>query len=114
MANTFNPSSAMNTMMMSNHIMGHFNKIVHSNNSVYETLTDTSFISQTSIMLIQILFVSIFSAFSTHITENFSFCKRYIKMYNGTKESYFADYKNGYVQIINNKTGNVVYSTKVK
>ena len=77
MANTFNPSSAMNTMMMSNHIMGHFNKIVHSNNSVYETLTDTSFISQTSIMLIQILFVSIFSAFSTHITENFSFCKRF-------------------------------------
>ena len=46
--------------------------------------------------------------------ESLSFCKRYIKMYNNTKESYFADYKNGYVQIINNKTGNVVYSTKVK
>jgi hypothetical protein len=35
-------------------------------------------------------------------------------MYNGTKESYFADYKNGFVQIVNNQTGNVVYSTKVK
>ena len=46
--------------------------------------------------------------------ESLIFCKKYIKMYNGSKESYFADYKNGYVQIINNQTNNTVYSTKVK
>jgi len=46
--------------------------------------------------------------------ESLAFCKKYIKIFNGTKESYFADYKNGYVQIVNNQTGNVVYSTKVK
>ena len=46
--------------------------------------------------------------------ESLEFCKRYIRMYNGTKHSFFADYKNGFVQIVNNQTGNVVYSTKVK
>jgi hypothetical protein len=37
----FNPTSTMNTMMMSNHIMGHFNNIMHSNNTLYDTVTDT-------------------------------------------------------------------------
>jgi hypothetical protein len=40
--------------------------------------------------------------------------KNYIKHYNGTNESYFKDYKGGLVQIIDNDTGNVVYSTKIK
>ena len=46
--------------------------------------------------------------------ESLAFCKKYIRMYNGTKQSYFADYKNGIVEIVNNNTGNAVYSTKIK
>lgn len=40
--------------------------------------------------------------------------KNYIKKYNGTNESYFADYKNGFVEIVNNNTGKTVYSIKIK
>jgi hypothetical protein len=64
----FNPTSTMNTMMMSNHIMGHFNNIMHSNNTLYDTVTDTKFLSQTMIMFIQIIAVSIFSGFTNHFT----------------------------------------------
>ncbi len=64
----FNPTSTMNTMMMSNHIMGHFNNIMYSNNTLYDTVTDTKFLSQTMIMFIQIVAVSIFSGFTNHFT----------------------------------------------
>jgi hypothetical protein len=64
----FNPTSTMNNMMMSNHIMGHFNNIMYSNNTLYETVTDTKFISQTMIMFIQIIAISIFSGFTNHFT----------------------------------------------
>jgi hypothetical protein len=64
----FNPTSTMNTMMMSNHIMSHFNNIMYSNNTLYDTVTDTKFLSQTMIMFIQIVAVSIFSGFTNHFT----------------------------------------------
>lgn len=38
----------------------------------------------------------------------------YIKTYNGTSESYFADYKGGTVSIVNNVTGETVYEEEVK
>jgi hypothetical protein len=47
--------------------------------------------------------------------ESLEFCKNYIKKYNGTNESYFADYKNnGLVQIYCNETGACVFTTSVK
>lgn len=38
----------------------------------------------------------------------------YIKKYNGSKESYFADYQNGIVSIVNNQTGETVYEESIK
>jgi len=37
----------------------------------------------------------------------------YIRSYNGTNESYFANYKGGMVEIFCNETESVVYSTPV-
>jgi len=39
--------------------------------------------------------------------------KNYIKQYNGTSESYFADYKNGTVSIVDNETGETVYEEEI-
>ena len=41
-------------------------------------------------------------------------CKDYIDSYNGTNESYFADYKGGTVSIYCNELGETVYETEVK
>ena len=41
-------------------------------------------------------------------------CKSYIKSYNGTKESYFGDYKGGTVSIVCNETEVLMYEVKVK
>lgn len=41
-------------------------------------------------------------------------CKEYIREYNGTNESYFADYKGGVVSIICNETGETVYGEEVR
>jgi len=41
-------------------------------------------------------------------------CKEYIKTYNGTNESYFADYKGGVVTIVCNETGDNVYFEDIK
>lgn len=38
----------------------------------------------------------------------------YIRSYNGTSESYFADYKGDTVSIVCNETGETVYETVVK
>ena len=46
--------------------------------------------------------------------ESYEYCLNYIKMYNGTTESYFADYKGGTVSIINNDTEECVYNEIVK
>ena len=45
---------------------------------------------------------------------SFQDCLNYIEQYNGTNESYFADYKNGVVEIYCNELEAVVYSTEVK
>ena len=42
------------------------------------------------------------------------YCKNYIATYNGTNESYFADYKGGIVQIVCNETEEVVYEEEVR
>lgn len=41
-------------------------------------------------------------------------CKSYIETYNGTNESYFSDYKCGYVSIVCNETGETEYSELVR
>jgi hypothetical protein len=46
--------------------------------------------------------------------ESFEYCKDYIESYNGTDESYFADYKGGIVSIVCNETEEEVYSEEVK
>lgn len=46
--------------------------------------------------------------------ESFEYCKNYIDTYNGTNESYFADYKGGIVQIVNVVTGEVDYEVDVE
>ncbi len=44
----------------------------------------------------------------------FEDAEAYIERYNGTKESYFADYKGGTVSIVCNETGETIYETEVK
>lgn len=39
--------------------------------------------------------------------------KNYISLFNGTEESYFADYKGGTVSIVDNETGSTVYEEEV-
>ena len=41
-------------------------------------------------------------------------CKDYIDTYNGTNESYFADYKDGTVSIYCNELDETVYETEIK
>ena len=40
--------------------------------------------------------------------------KFYIKRYNGTTESYFADYKGGVVSVVCNQTGETVYEEEIR
>ena len=46
--------------------------------------------------------------------QTLDYCKDYISTYNGTNESYFADYKGGIVQIVCNETEEVVYEEEVR
>ena len=46
--------------------------------------------------------------------ESLQYCKEYISRYNGTKESYFADYEGGIVSIVCNETGETVFETEIK
>jgi hypothetical protein len=45
--------------------------------------------------------------------ESLEYCKEYIRRYNGSHESYFADYKGGTVSIVCNETGETVYETEI-
>lgn len=45
---------------------------------------------------------------------SFAECKDYIDAYNGTNESYYADYKGGTVSIYCNELAETVYETEVK
>lgn len=47
-------------------------------------------------------------------SESYDYCLSYIKMYNGTNESYFEDYKGGVVSIYCNNTQETVYEEEVK
>ena len=47
-------------------------------------------------------------------SETYEYCKNYIEQYNGTGESYFADYKGGTVAIFCNETEEEVYYEIVK
>lgn len=40
--------------------------------------------------------------------------KEYIRIYNGTNKSYFADYKGGTVSIVCNENGEEVYNTTIR
>jgi len=40
-------------------------------------------------------------------------CMDYIEAYNGSNDSYFADYKGGLVSIVNNETGEPVFETEI-
>lgn len=39
--------------------------------------------------------------------------KDYIAQHNGTNESYFADYKGGMVQVVDNESGEVAFESEV-
>lgn len=41
------------------------------------------------------------------------YCMSYIESNNGTRESYFGDYKGGTVSVVCNETGETVYETEV-
>ena len=61
-----------------------------------------------------VVFQSDDSSNSKGFDTTFDYCKDYIRMYNGTNESYFEDYKGGTVQIVCNETEEVVYEEEVK
>ncbi len=61
-----------------------------------------------------VVFQSDDSSNSKSFDSSFDYCKDYIRMYNGTNESYFEDYKGGTVQIVCNETEEVVYEEEVK
>lgn len=46
--------------------------------------------------------------------ESIEYCKNYIKMCNGTNDSYFADYKGGVVSIVCNETDEEVYNEVIR
>ena len=78
--NTFNPSSAMNSMMITNHIMSQFNMIKSNlKKTNYTNTTDSSTFSKDSIlsndlyfetlmMFAQILLLSLFTGFTTFLS----------------------------------------------
>ena len=45
---------------------------------------------------------------------SFKEAKSYIERYNGTNNSYFADYKRGTVSIVCNETGETVFEEEIK
>lgn len=45
--------------------------------------------------------------------QSFGYCLDYIEQHNGTKESYFEDYKGGTVSIVCLETGDTVFQTTI-
>ena len=45
--------------------------------------------------------------------QTLEYCQWYINQYNGTNESYFADYKGGTVSIVCNETSETVFETTI-
>lgn len=82
MSNTFNPSSTMNSMMMSNHIMNHFNrfnKFDTSKNLTGGDFFSYEFMNETYMILIQILMVTLFTGLTNHFSSYFNELTRFIK-----------------------------------
>lgn len=82
MSNTFNPSSTMNSMMMSNHIMNHFNKFNsfdRNKNSTGDDFFSKEFINDTFMIVIQILMVTLFTGLTNHFSSYFNELIRFIK-----------------------------------
>jgi hypothetical protein len=88
----YNPSQTMNTMMMTSHIQSHFSRLMNTNStsdSLYSALTDTTFMITTIIMFLQIIAVSLFSAFSSSFTSSIDtvrvyfieFIRRYFRLF---------------------------------
>lgn len=48
------------------------------------------------------------------LKHSIDFCREYILENNGTNNSYFADYKNGSVDIVCNETSESVYNETVR
>lgn len=46
--------------------------------------------------------------------QTIEYCREYIREYNGTNESYFADYKGGIVSIVCNETGETIYEEEIR
>ena len=77
----YNPSQTMNQMMMTNHIQSHFSNMMNKNTTsdgIYSALTDTTFMMTTIIMFLQIIAVSMFSAFSSSFTSSIDSFRIYI------------------------------------
>ncbi len=72
MAQTFNPSSTMNSMMITNHIMNHFNNFHKNKNSSNTEFLSGEFMNETYMIIAQILIVSIFTGFSTYFSNYLS------------------------------------------
>ena len=88
----YNPSQTMNTMMMTSHIQSHFSRLMNTNStsdSLYSALTDTTFMITNIIMFLQIIAVSLFSAFSSSFTSSIDtvrvyfieFIRRYFRLF---------------------------------
>lgn len=65
-------------------------------------------------LIYDVVFQSETASNAKGFSQSLEYCKDYIRRYNGTNESYFADYKGGTVQIVCNETEEVVYEEVVK
>lgn len=54
------------------------------------------------------------TANSKGFSESKEYCIDYIKSFNGSDVSYFADYKGGTVNVVCNETGDIIHSETVK
>jgi len=70
-----NINSAMNTMTMHGHVSRHFDKFMYSNSTLYDTVTDTGFLSHTLVMFIQIFAVSLFATFTNNLGDGILYLK---------------------------------------
>lgn len=48
-----------------------------------------------------------------YFNVNFEYCKNWIEKHNGTNYSYFDEYKNGTVSIVQQNTQEVVFETEI-
>ncbi len=107
----YNPSTAMNSMMMTNHIMNHFNNLNHKNTTLYDTITDSNFMSQTMIMFLQIFAISIFTGLTTYMTNTFGYI---INLVNKMINTYIIGYLFYPIFWLLNFIYKLIYKQKIK